>query len=541
MGYWRFNTRAALMFSLMGLAACGGGDGDDKTANVTPTAIGQTLTLDEDHSLALTLSGVDADGDSLSYIVVTQPLHGALRGTAPELIYVPTDNYYGSDSFTFKVNDGLENSEVASISLSINSINDVPSASDLIVVLEEDHRQAIILSGSDVDGDSLSYSVTNQPAHGRLSGTAPDIIYIPTGDFHGSDSFTYKVSDGAFNSSEAIISLTINPIDDAPVVEDLSIHLNQGGSEAITLPATDSEGKEMKFTILTQPAHGALSGIAPNVTYTPAASYNGNDSFNFIANDGVLDSVIATVSLYVYPTIEYSFLLNDTGIRYGGNYPSGSNNGCSGESISEQDCSHGRDVTHNDNSDGHVGFSFTKLDSNGHDLSASALEWSCVRDNVTGLVWEVKIGRNNVYGDEGLHDADDRFNWYNTNPMTNGGAKGYEDDDGAICYGYDVNNPASYCNTQAYVARVNSVGLCGASDWRMPSKMELANLVDFDRIGPSIDMAYFPGTRTNDYYWSASPSALHSGMAWHVYFGGGDSYTHDHSYDNYIRLVRFGQ
>ncbi len=200
--------------------------------------------------------------------------------------------------------------------------------------------------------------------------------------------------------------------------------------------------------------------------------------------------------------------LNDTGIIFGRSDPDGNNADCSGASIGQQDCSHGRDMTQNDNSDGHAGFSFTKLDGNGDELPASAEAWSCVRDNVTGLIWEVKQQGDGNTGNGGLHDADDLYTWYNTNPDTNGGANGDPNADGADCYGYDATDPATYCNTQAFVARVNAAGLCGKSAWRLPTRLELVNLANFNHRSnpastPAIDVAYFPNT-TNGAHWSSS-------------------------------------
>jgi hypothetical protein len=105
--------------------------------------------------------------------------------------------------------------------------------------------------------------------------------------------------------------------------------------------------------------------------------------------------------------------LNDTGITWGGNYPSGNNTTCTGETIDQQDCSFGRDVTHNDNSDGYAGFNFTKLSATGAELQASETTWSCVKDNVTGLVWEVKTD------DNGIHDKDSTYRWGGQNSHVN--------------------------------------------------------------------------------------------------------------------------
>lgn len=224
--------------------------------------------------------------------------------------------------------------------------------------------------------------------------------------------------------------------------------------------------------------------------------------------------------------IKPTYPLNDTGITWGGSYPSGNNADCTGETIAAQDCSLGRDVTHNDDSDGHAGFSFTKLDMNGNTLPASAADWSCVRDNVTGLVWEVKTD------DGGLRDTDNTYTWYNPDPDTNGGSAGTAN--GGACVGSD-------CDTTSYVGAVNALpqALCGYRDWRMPWKEELRSIVDYGRYNPTIDTAHFPRERSS-FVWSGSPYAGNSNYAWYVNFNDGS----DHSYNRNswrVRLVRGAQ
>jgi hypothetical protein len=241
--------------------------------------------------------------------------------------------------------------------------------------------------------------------------------------------------------------------------------------------------------------------------------------------------------------------LNDTGIIWSGNYWSGNNTTCVSSStpngdnvVTEQDCSYGRDATHNDDSDGHAGFSYTKLDSNGKPLSVKNASydtkpWACVRDNVTGLIWEVKTN------DNGLHDKDDTYNWYNTDSASNGGAKGYADDDGNICYGYDSTKSASFCNTEVYVERVNAAGWCGASDWRMPTRKELVDIVHYGTsspASPAIDSSYFPNA-VEGHVWSGTPNADNLDSAWSVNFLLSNSNTSNRNTNNAVRLVRGGR
>ena len=185
------------------------------SVNRLPVANPQTLSVNEDSPLAITLSGSDADGDALSY-AVTSPSHGTLSGLAPDLVYQPSSNYHGPDSFAFKVNDGKIDSASVVIAISVAPVNDAPLAEPQAVSVNEDSTVAITLTGSDVDGDVLTYSVTG-PANGDLSGTAPNLIYRPKANYFGRDGFSFQVSDGQLASAAATVSITVVSVNDAPV------------------------------------------------------------------------------------------------------------------------------------------------------------------------------------------------------------------------------------------------------------------------------------------------------------------------------------
>ena len=209
--------------------------------------------------------------------------------------------------------------------------------------------------------------------------------------------------------------------------------------------------------------------------------------------------------------------LNDTGITWGGNYPEGNTTTCTSTVDAPQDCHQGRDATHNDNSDGHGGFSFTKLDQSGNSLPASAPTWSCVRDNVTNLVWEVKT-------DDGtIHDKDNTYRWGGKTARGTGYGTYYPDWD-------------------TLVDGSNTERLCGFSDWRVPTRAELQGLVHYGRTNPAIDTDYFPNTPTAS-FWSASPDAYSSYGSWAVDFIRGSAYYYYYNRDYYyhVRLVRSGK
>ncbi|MFI3138523.1 MAG: DUF1566 domain-containing protein [Methylococcaceae bacterium] len=217
--------------------------------------------------------------------------------------------------------------------------------------------------------------------------------------------------------------------------------------------------------------------------------------------------------------------LNDTGITACANKTT-NDLPCPQTTHPGQDAQSGQDVTYNDSSDGHAGFSFTKVSSTGASLAASVSSWTCVKDNVTGLMWEVKTD------DNGLHNKDWSYTWYEPDNSKNAGFAGYPN--GGKCGG------TSQCDTYAYVQAVNAAGWCGYNDWRMPTDDELFGIAVLDGRRPSIDTAYFPNTLSTA-FWSSSLHASDSNIAWSVGFNGLGSTTNYKDYDFRVWLVRIGR
>src|SRR5207248_3400604 len=108
----------------------------------------------------------DGDGDSLTYAIVAQPAHGSASVVSGKLHYVPSANYKGSDSFTYKASDGTVDSNTASVAVTVNAVNDAPTCTGVSLTSDEDTARETSPSCSDVDGDSLTYSIVSQPTHG---------------------------------------------------------------------------------------------------------------------------------------------------------------------------------------------------------------------------------------------------------------------------------------------------------------------------------------------------------------------------------------
>lgn len=231
--------------------------------------------------------------------------------------------------------------------------------------------------------------------------------------------------------------------------------------------------------------------------------------------------------------------LNDTGIKFCGDDTTNTADCRSMTDTSEfprQDANHGRDAAAKNKQlakigAGNAGFDFTMLDADGNVLPSTAVDHSCVRDNVTKLEWEVKTN------DGGLRDQKWTYTWYNSDATTNGGDKGKAN--GGAC------QTAGRCDTEKFVKDVNTEGLCGKNDWRLPRVEELLSIVDNGApTSPSIDSEiYFPNTPAR-YFWSSSTYASYSGGAWHMDFNegsdGSDGFSNKGSSFG-VRLVRGGQ
>ena len=203
-----------------------------------------------------------------------------------------------------------------------------------------------------------------------------------------------------------------------------------------------------------------------------------------------------------------------------------------------QDCRYGRDPAAATGASvkvgtGAKGFDYTKIANNGGALDPGALlgaaptDWACTRDNITGLIWEIKTS-----GPGSVRFSGHTYTWYNTDEATNGGFEGYRG--GGTCAGTLNGN---FCNTLAYTTAVNADALCSYRDWRLPTLRELRTLVNADGSIPAVDASNFPNASPTP-FWTAAPQASDVSNAWNVDFADGESNVEDKSRSNNVRLVR---
>ena len=292
------------------------GVADSNTATVTitvnavndaPVVSDVTKTTDEDTAVEITLSGSDVDtGDTLTYSIVNVPSKGTLGAiNGSTVVYTPSEHFNGEDTFTYKATDGVADSNTATVTITVNAVNDAPVVSDVTKATDEDTAVEITLSGSDVDtGDTLTYSIVNVPSRGTLGAiNGSTVVYTPSEHFNGIDTFTYKASDGVADSNTATVTINVNPVNDAPVISDVTKTTDEDTAVEITLSGSDVDtGDTLTYSIVNVPSKGTLGAInGSTVVYTPSDNFNGIDTFTYKANDGVADSNTATVTINVNP------------------------------------------------------------------------------------------------------------------------------------------------------------------------------------------------------------------------------------------------
>ncbi len=337
-------------------------DEEEPPANVAPTSDDNSVVTDEDTDYTFSITDFvfsDADGDSFDHItIVDLPLEGKLVfngidvGAGDEipaddiglLVFTPDPDENGNDyaTFNFTVNDGTNDSELQTISIDVNPINDPPTSEDNEVTTDEDTFYTFDVSDfayNDIEGDAMDHiTITELPVNGTLTlngvnvvvggniltGDIGLLVFTPDPDENGDNYATFKftVNDGALDSAEQTISIDVTPVNDAPVTADETVETAEDTDYTFKLADfefSDVDGDSFDhLTIVDLPVEGKLFyngsellagdfDIAPAdiglLVFRPDPDENGDNyaTFNFTVNDGTVDSVAETITVDVTP------------------------------------------------------------------------------------------------------------------------------------------------------------------------------------------------------------------------------------------------
>jgi VCBS repeat-containing protein len=284
-----------------------------------PTAVDDTYAGIDEALLAVVSPGVvandvDADGDPLTARLVTAPTRGVVTFLGDgSFTYTPILGFRGTDRFTYVVNDGVLDSNVATVTVVLPHANTVPIVADDVYDAFEDTALVVAAPGItandvDADADFLTARLVTGVAHGTLLLDATGaFVYTPALNYSGPDSFTYVVNDGFVDSLAATVSILVAPVNDAPLTVGDRYIVDEdsqfdSGLDTVLINDTDAEGDLLTAVLVTNPAHGVVA-FAANGTfiYTPDPNYNGLDSFTYAATDGATASLPTTVTIQVVP------------------------------------------------------------------------------------------------------------------------------------------------------------------------------------------------------------------------------------------------
>ena len=296
--------------------------------NGVPAAMADSYQTDEDSLLTVAVANgvldndTDPENDPLTASVVAQPAHGTLTFSADgSFTYDPEDNFHGSDTFTYRASDGTHTSVLTTVALTVNSINDAPAAgADSFTVNAGGTLNiaapGVLANDTDADGDMLTAVFLTDPANGTLVLTENgSFTYTPDAGFTGTDTFTYRASDGALQSANTTVTITVNA---PPTANNDVYQVNEDGTLTVAVADglldndTDPEGDDLTATVVAQPLHGALTLAADgSFVYTPEANFHGEDGFSYQASDGSVQSDVAAVTITVLPVNDAPDAVND--------------------------------------------------------------------------------------------------------------------------------------------------------------------------------------------------------------------------------------
>ena len=286
-----------------------------RPVNDAPVAHDDAFTTDEDTPLTASLvaNDTDVDGDTLAAVLGAGPAHGSIAlGADGTFTYTPAPDFNGDDSFTYRAFDGALMSDVATARIHVNPVNDAPVARPDSATLDEDTTLTVVPPGvlsndTDVDGDALLAVLSSGASHGSLV-LAPNgsYTYRPAADYNGADAFSYHAWDGALSSGDVTVTLTVNPVNDPPVARADEYNATEDTALVVSGPGvlandTDVDGDTLHAALAQGPTHGTLT-LTPDggFSYVPAADYNGDDSFTYIARDpSDAASAITSVTIHI--------------------------------------------------------------------------------------------------------------------------------------------------------------------------------------------------------------------------------------------------
>jgi gliding motility-associated-like protein len=289
----------------------GNGGSATVTVNITvspvndaPAGTGDSQTTNEDTPVNGTVTGVDIDGDRLTFALTTTPSNGTvIVNSDGSYTYTPNPDYNGADVFTVGVSDGHGGHATVQVNITVIPVNDTPTGTGDTKTTPEDIPVSGAVTAKTNDRINLAFSLATAPAHGKATVNSDGTYtYTPNANYHGADEFFVTVTDQNGSTIKLKVSILVTPVNDMPVgTGDYRTTLESTPARGFVTGA-DIDGDALTYTPAADPVHGSV--VINNdgtYTYTPATGYTGPDSFKVNISDGKGGTVTVTVNIRVKP------------------------------------------------------------------------------------------------------------------------------------------------------------------------------------------------------------------------------------------------
>ena len=273
--------------------------------NHPPVSNNITFDIETNDNLTGQLKATDGDGDPVIYEIKNNTSQGNITlNSNGTFSYVPAEGFIGNDSFIYTAKDWKDNGNTATVQINIHPENQAPIANNITYIMNKNENMTDNIVGTDADGDPLSYNIKNMPTKGKLTfndnGT---FIYTPNNGFYGVDTFSYTAKDWKNISNTGIVTIEINNVNHAPLVQNINISTTMNKEIKGLFKGIDVDADKLTYKIVNKTAHGTLILNSNQFTYKPAANYIGTDTFTYKANDGLNDSNIGKIIIKVTKTV----------------------------------------------------------------------------------------------------------------------------------------------------------------------------------------------------------------------------------------------
>jgi chitinase len=516
-----YMLKQILVFGLVFLiAACSKTSEETELASISIDA-GIDQVVNEQTEVKLQVSASNSDNLNMTYLwqqVSGEPI-ALENSTTWEASFTSPPMNTNDEPIVFEfevtVSTSSKNSVTDRVKVTINAVDNLPIVElganrtakegdevTLTGVASDEAGEIVAIAWAQTAGPVIALDETDQL---ELILTIPDIKAV-----EGVQTFTFEltITDDDNNQVSDSVDIVVTPVNITPIAfagEDQIVFEKQ----IVTLSgtATDEDGDivGVQWTQTGGPLVTLLDGNKLETTFK-APDLDSELELVFVLTVEDSDGVTSTDEIKVLIQVQQK-RLNDTGVTTCGDYRSsggGSNNLSCGtlanpstSVVIGQDGFYGHDVTDNDSSDGNKGFSFTKIDALGNEVAQSASSWSCIKDNRTGLIWEVK-------STGGLQNVSHTYTWF---------LDSVGEENGGNC------QDATTCDTEKYITQINQLNLCGSNRWRLPERKELSSWLDFSAFNNvNAYNLIFPNmpTGTSLQYWTASRSANDEAQAYMI-------------------------